>query len=174
MRRNNSFPTTVVRTRNELADAVNANQPVIDIQGETKDALVAEIEKNIKSDKNGGKLNKATLGFGIYGLLFGTLFWVPLLTVITSVVSEGLRKKADFNHYRLASFSSTYLGDKLILINTKEYNPEYDTIEGLNGYLFTNKLKCPKCGSRFRKKEFAATSNLTRCTTCYNLIVFYN
>lgn len=174
MRRNNAFPVRVIYTRNELADAVNANAPFIDIQGETKAALIDEIEKNIKKNKREGKINAAIFGMGAIGLVAGAALWVPLLYFANGVLLEKNRRQDDFSHYRLAAFKSINSDEKLALINTKEYDPEYDTVIGYEDYLFTNKLKCPKCGKKFNKKELTKSeSTVVRCGQCYKLLVFY-
>ncbi len=172
MKKNNHYEVTVINTRNELADAINARKPFIDIRGETKTALIEEIKAGIKKDKTDGKIDIAAIGFGAVGLLTGNLFLIAT-GVLNVFLGEHNRAKNDFNHYRLATFSTTFLGDKLFLINTDLYDPKYDTVEGYNGYYFTNKLKCPQCGKRYSKREAIASSSVILCQKCHKFVVFY-
>ena len=171
MRKNNTYCVAVINTRNELADALESGEAVIDIQGEAYDSILGEVKKEINSDRTSKKLDALVIGTSIASLFFG-IGIVAITNLAAGVIFEYYRSKKDFSHYDLYLFQSEDK-EKLLLINQKKYDAEYDSIVGYEEYLFTGKKRCPLCKRPIKNNELKESNYSIRCENCQKNIIYH-
>ena len=168
MRLNKKYLPTNVYTRNDFAEAINAKKNAIELKGNVLD----EVKKEINSSKSKTSLSKIGKGLGILGTTLGLLSpagYIGLggaaLYALLFGTSTAILRADEINKYSIYNF--VYKNEEhFLLVRTKEFDYELDSIEGYDYLVFSTSTQCPKCKKK-GKKESAGYF----CPSCHKRIV---
>lgn len=164
MRKNHNYSITSVSTRNELADALDNKEMVVELKDEVYSTMAKEMKESAHSNRK-NRINAE--GYAVGAVLSAFIAW-PLMLIQGIVAGFNALDLAtsDIKKYMIAIVPDED-GDRLLLINRK-FQPSLDQIETLEQYRFTENGECPYCSAKIKsmKKLVKKEQTLYTCPKC--------
>lgn len=164
MKKNYSYSITSVSTRNELADALDNKEMVVELKDEVYSTLAKEMKESAHSNR---KNRKDAKFFAIFTVVTAFISWpIMLIEGIAAGFSALGVATNDIKKYMIAIVPDED-GDRLLLINRK-FQPSLDQIVTLEQYRFTSNGECPYCSAKIKsvKKLVKKEQALYTCPKC--------
>lgn len=180
MRKNNTYEILTVSTRNDFIDAISNPKSVIEIVGGYKADIIAETQKLKEKESKKFFQEGNSIGFTILGLVINPIFGavlggVALINVLRHEFGIGSKLK---HHSFWVSLDGHGIGTySRFFYITKDFNPKYDTINGLSNYTFYADNTCGNvnCGNKIEKIGKRVKKGLdvaSICPGCHRTIIY--